>query len=82
MVNIVDEKRVLRDTIKEEAISRLEGNTGWIHLKDHMNQRIKGYMNELKTVKADNVAKIAALQAKIQVLEEISRKPDIYKTKT
>lgn len=74
---MADKKRVLQKHDRNSAIATLLENAGWVHMLDYYEELAEKYQRDLLKVSPDEHFKIAALQARIELLHKIKRKPQL-----
>ena len=63
---------------EEEAIASLHTNVGWGYMKKFLKTKRKQLRREFETVPPGDSNKIAAIQAKLQIIGQIIDRPKIY----
>lgn len=72
------EENLLKGVEKSEAYASLKRNTGWLFLEKQLNKKKKQLKNSFKTIDPEDSIKIAQQQAKLNLINEILRKPDYH----
>ena len=74
----MEKEEILRNSNKDEALAKLYGHAGWLHLSKILEDKREVLLSELVNIDPENTARIAKIQGRLEIIREIINKPEEY----